>query len=48
MRRQIDGNSQANIIGALKIKANHYGGKLWWSRFSEQIFRIAKWSLCRG
>jgi hypothetical protein len=27
MRRQIDGNSQANIIGALKIKANHYGGK---------------------
>ena len=21
---------------------------VYWSRFSEQIFRIAKWSLCRG
>jgi hypothetical protein len=22
--------------------------RMQWSRFSEQIFRIAKWSLCRG
>jgi hypothetical protein len=23
-------------------------GSMKWSRLSEQIFRVAKWSLCRG
>ena len=27
---------------------NRWGGMLNWSRLSEQLFRVDKWSVCRG
>jgi predicted patatin/cPLA2 family phospholipase len=44
-------------IGAIQELQKHYCFDLYagtsagaerWSRLSEQIFRVAKWSLCRG
>ena len=32
----------------MEIAEDRYGRGLKWSRLSEQIFRVDKWSVCRG
>jgi hypothetical protein len=32
----------------LRAKIRHKDGKVSWSRLSEQLFRVDKWSVCRG
>jgi len=52
-----EGTEAAMKMLILRGIAGHYAGRDWprgaldelkWSRLSEQIFRIDKWSLCQG